>query len=160
MTDKAIIRPEPLVSDRHFDAPRALVFRAWSTAEHIKNWFSPEGMTTPEALVEFRRGGRFEICMEAPDGEQYWSKGSFIEIVENEKIVWEAGGHANEERTSSFHVVTTVEFTDDGAGTNMHVHQAYEVYDDAGLNAVGGAPEGWRTTLDKLEREVARMKAG
>ncbi|MDB5681210.1 MAG: hypothetical protein JWO16_1015, partial [Sphingomonas bacterium] len=41
MNDKTIIRPEPLHVDRRFDAPRALVFKAWSSAEHIKNWFSP-----------------------------------------------------------------------------------------------------------------------
>jgi uncharacterized protein YndB with AHSA1/START domain len=160
MTERTIIRPAPLELDRHFDAPRAVVFEAWSSAEHIKNWFSPEGLTTPQAVVEFRPGGRFEICMQAPDGKQYWSKGSFIEIVENEKLVWEAGGHANEDGTSSFHCVATITFADDGAGTAMSIHQAYEVYDDDGLGAVGGAPEGWRTTLDKLEREVARIKAG
>lgn len=160
MNDKTVIRPAPLISDRHFDAPRALVFKAWTTAEHIRNWFSPEGMTTPEAVVEFRPGGRFEVCMEAPDGTRYWSKGSFIEIVENEKIVWEASGEANEERTSHFHCVATITFVDDAAGSVMHVHQAYEVYDDAGIAAIGGAPEGWRTTLDRLEREVARIKAG
>jgi uncharacterized protein YndB with AHSA1/START domain len=39
MTEKTIIRPEPLVIERHFDAPRAIVFQAWTTAEHMKNWF-------------------------------------------------------------------------------------------------------------------------
>lgn len=160
MNDKTVIRPEPLVADRYFDAPRALVFRAWTTAEHIKNWFSPEGMTTPEAVVEFRPGGRFEICMEAPDGERFWTMGSFIEIIENERIVWQASGDADAERTSRFHCVATITFTDEGAGSVMHLHQAYEVYDDIGVAAVGGALEGWRTTVEKLEREVARIKAG
>jgi uncharacterized protein YndB with AHSA1/START domain len=52
-----------------------------------------------------------------------------------------------------------VTFADDGMGTRMTVTQAYDIHDPAFLSAIEGAAEGWRTTLDKLDREVARIQA-
>jgi uncharacterized protein YndB with AHSA1/START domain len=159
MTEKTIIRPEPLLIERHFDAPRALVFQAWTTADHIKNWFSPESFTTPEATIDCRSGGAFDVCMQAPDGQQFWNRGRFLEVVENERLSFEAGAHVDDSGTAPFAVRTYVTFADEGDGTLMSVRQEYEIYDDSALPMVGGASEGWRTTLDKLEREVARIKA-
>ena len=65
-------KPEVVIS-RSFAAPRELVFKAWSTAEHMKRWFSPEGCSVPEATVDFRPGGVCEICMRLPDGQDFWS---------------------------------------------------------------------------------------
>lgn len=158
MTEKTIIRPEPLVIERHFDAPRAIVFQAWTTAEHMKNWFSPEHFTTPEAVIECRPGGRFDICMQAPDGQKFWNHGRFIDVVENESLSFEAGAHVDDSGNAPFAVRTFVTFADDGDGSLMSVRQEYEIYDEAAKAMVGGAPEGWRTTLNKLEAEVARIK--
>jgi uncharacterized protein YndB with AHSA1/START domain len=158
MNEKTIIRPEPLLIERHFDAPRAIVFQAWTTAEHMKNWFSPEHFTTPEAVIECRPGGRFDLCMQAPDGQKFWNHGRFIDVVENESLSFEAGAHVDDSGNAPFAVRTYVTFTHDGDGSLMSVRQEYEIYDEAAKAMVGGAPEGWRTTLDKLEREVARIK--
>lgn len=158
MTEKTIIRPEPLVIERHFDAPRKIVFEAWTTAEHMKNWFSPAHFTTPEAEIECRPGGKFDVCMQAPDGQRFWSRGRFVDVAVNESLSFEAGGHVDDSGDAPFAVRTFVTFADDGDGTLMTVRQEYEIYDEAGQAAVGGAPEGWRTTLDKLEAEVARIK--
>jgi uncharacterized protein YndB with AHSA1/START domain len=160
MSDKTVIRPEPLIVERHFDAPRATVFQAWTTADHIKNWFSPATFTTPDATIDCRPGGAFDVCMQAPDGQQFWNRGRFIDVVENERLSFEAGAHVDDSGAAPFAVRTYVTFADDGGGTLMSVRQEYEVYDESALAMIGGAPEGWRTTLDKLEREVARIKAG
>ena len=61
--------------------------------------------------------------------------------------------------SQKFTAHTTVTFEIDGAGTRMTVRQIYDIHDEAFLFAVEGAPEGWRTTLDKLEREVARIQS-
>lgn len=158
MTEKTIIRPEPLEIERHFDAPRAIVFQAWTTAEHMKNWFSPEHFTTPEAVIECRPGGRFDLCMQAPDGQKFWNHGRFIDVVENESLSFEAGGHVDDSGNAPFAVRTFVTFADDGDGSLMSVRQEYEIYDESAKAMIGGASEGWRTTLDKLEVEVARIK--
>jgi uncharacterized protein YndB with AHSA1/START domain len=154
---KSDIKPEPLVISRTFPAPRDLVFRAWSSAEHMKRWFSPEGYSVPEAEIDFRPGGVFAICMRSPEGQEFWSRGAYIEISPPDRLVFtssvEVGG------SKKITALTTVTFEADGTETHMTVHQAYDIHDATFLFAVEGAPEGWRTTLDKLEREVARIQA-
>lgn len=151
------IKPEPLVISRTFPAPRDLVFKAWSSAEHMKRWFSPEGYSVPEAQIDFRPGGVFAICMRSPAGQDFWSRGVYIEISPSDRLVFTAGVAVGDAKKFTVH--TTVTFEDDGAGTRMTVHQTYDIHDETFMFAVEGASEGWRTTLDKLEHEVARIQA-
>ncbi len=150
------VKTAPLVISRIFPAPRALVFKAWSTAEHMKRWFSPEGYTVPEAEIDFRPGGVCAICMRSPEGRDFWSRGHYIEIVPPERLVFTSGVVVGGEPKFTAH--TTVTFEDDGAGTRMTVHQIYDVHDESFRFAIEGASEGWRTTLDKLEKEVGRLQ--
>jgi uncharacterized protein YndB with AHSA1/START domain len=153
----SVPQPEPLVISRHFTAPRDLVFKAWSSAEHIKRWFSPEGCSVPEAEIDFRAGGVFAVCMRMPSGEEHWVRGAFDEVSPPDGLTFTAGvTFGGKER---FTVHTNVTFEDEGTGTRMTVRQAYDIHDPAFLFAVQGAAEGWRTTLDKLEHEVARIEA-
>jgi uncharacterized protein YndB with AHSA1/START domain len=151
------IRPPPLVISRSFAAPRALVFAAWSSADHMKRWFSPETYTTPDAEVDFRVGGTCAICMRSPDGADSWCRGTYLEIAPPERLVLTLDIVDGDVLKVATHI--TVTFEDDGAGTRMTVRQAFEVHDEAFLPAIDGSPEGWRTTLDKLEREVVGPQA-
>jgi uncharacterized protein YndB with AHSA1/START domain len=150
-------KTEPLVVSRAFPAPRELVFKAWSSAEHIKRWFSPEGCSVPEAEVDFRPGGVFALSMRLPTGQEHWLRGTFDEVSPTDRLGFTADVISGGEKR--FTAYTTVTFEDDGAGTRMTVRQAYEVHDPAFLSAIERSAEGWRTTLDKLEREVARIVA-
>ena len=150
------IKPAPLTISRRISAPRAIVFKAWSSAEHLKNWFSPEGFTVPEAVIDFRAGGVCDICMRSPDGQDFWSRGKYVEVSPLDRLVFITSAVVNDERKFTAH--TTVTFAADCMGTLLTVRQEYEIYDEAFLAATEGAPEGWRTTLDKLEREVARIQ--
>jgi uncharacterized protein YndB with AHSA1/START domain len=160
MTDKAATNstPAPLVVTRSFAAPRELVFKAWSSADHIKRWFSPEGCTTPDAEIDFRAGGVFAVCMRLPDGQDSWSRGTFTEVAPPERLAFTSTVEFGGEKKFTAH--TTVTFEVDGAGTRLTARQVYEIHDEAFRAAIGGAAEGWRTTLDKLEREVARIQQG
>jgi uncharacterized protein YndB with AHSA1/START domain len=148
-------RHPPVVITRRFPAPRALVFQAWSTAEHIKRWFSPSTYTVPDAEIDFRPGGVCAICMRSPDGQDFWSRGKYLEIVPPERLVFSIGLVMAGETRFTAH--TVVVFEEEGAGTRLTVRQEYDVHDEAFASSIEGAPEGWRTTLDKLEREVARI---
>jgi uncharacterized protein YndB with AHSA1/START domain len=154
---KTSAKSEPLVISRAFAAPRDLVFKAWSSAEHMKRWFSPEGCAVPEAEIDFRPGGVFAVCMHLPDGQDFWSRGHFGKISPPDRLTFTAGVSVG--GATKFTVHTTVTFDDDGEGTRMTVRQAYDVHDESFRFAVEGSAEGWRTTLDKLEREVARIRA-
>jgi len=145
-----------LAISRNFAAPRALVFKAWSSADHIKRWFSPEGCEVPVAEVDFRPGGVFDVCMHLPDGQDFWSRGHFGEISPPERLTFASSVIVGGEK--KFTVQTLVTFADDGAGTRMSVHQTFDIHDHSFRHAIEGSTEGWRTTLDKLAREVARLK--
>ncbi len=111
----------------------------------------------PEAEVDFRPGGVFTVCMRMPDGQDFWSKGSYIDISPPERLVFTSGVYIGGSLKFSAH--TTVTFEAECNGTRLTVHQTYEIYDESFRSAPEGAQEGWRTTLDKLEKEAARIQA-
>ena len=158
--DAAVQQPPPLRLSRVFHTRRETVFKAWSSAEHLKRWFSPETYTVPDAKVEMHVGGPFEICMRSPAGEEHWTRGTFIEVTPHTRLVIDM--HAVDSAGKNlFRAYTEVDFLDVLGGTQMDVVQTYSFLDPSiAAPMVAGAPEGWRTTLDKLEKEVMRMQGG
>ena len=149
----------PLRLSRVFHARRETVFKAWSTADHVRRWFSPETFTVPEARVDMRVGGPFELCMRSPAGEQHWLRGKFVEVVPHSRLVIDmlVTDSAGKEL---FRAYTEVAFADALGGTCMDVVQTYTLLDPSAAWMVAGAPDGWRSTLDKLEKEVVHMQGG
>lgn len=82
---------EGIIVTRVFDAPRELVWKAWTDPEMIKKWWGPEGFTAPSAKVDLRVGGRYTYSMRGPEGSGWdkvmYSSGEYKEIVPLEKIV-------------------------------------------------------------------------
>ena len=149
MTERVPSHPPPLVIRRRFAAPREAVLRAWSTAEHIQRWFSPGPFTIPEARVEFREGGEFFLVMRGPGFPDHAMRTRFTELKRPERLVFE--GAVEFEGADRFRLRTLVEFAAEGPETLMTVTQSYDILDPDFRRAVDGAPEGWRSTLDKLE---------
>jgi uncharacterized protein YndB with AHSA1/START domain len=159
-TKAAALQPAPLRLSRVLHAPRETVFKAWSSADHVKRWFCPETYTIPDAKVQMHVGGPFEVCMRSPAGEQHWTRGTFVEVTPHIRLVIDmhVTGSTGEQL---FRAYTEVDFSDALGGTRMDVVQTYTFIDPSIAAAmVAGAPEGWRTTLDKLEKEVVRMQGG
>jgi uncharacterized protein YndB with AHSA1/START domain len=157
---RAEVQPAPVRLKRVFAAPRETVFKAWSSADHIKRWFCPAGYSIPEANVEMRVGGAFEVCMRSPEGVDHWTRGAFTEVMTPSRLAIDhhvidpcGGGPL-------FSALTEVNFSDDASGgTLMQVVQTYSLAGpEQAEQMVKGAPEGWRQTLDKLEAEVQRMQ--
>jgi len=72
---------------RIFNAPREMVFKAWTDPVYVKQWWGPDQFTSPHCKIDFRVGGQFLFCMRAPDGTEYWNVGTYKEIVVPERIV-------------------------------------------------------------------------
>lgn len=87
MTKNTVNETERMVVTRVFDAPRELVWKAWTNPEYVRQWWGPEGFTAPFCEMDFRVGGKFLYCMRTPDGQDLWSGGEYHEIVPYEKIV-------------------------------------------------------------------------
>lgn len=149
----------PLKLSRVLRARRETVFRAWSAAEHVKRWFAPEGCAVVEAAVELRVGGRFELAMRSPDGAINWLRGSFVEIVPDARLVIDMRID-DSDGTPLFRAVTELNFSDAPGGTKLDVTQTYTLIDLSKAWMIAGAPQGWNSTLDNLERESMRMQAG
>src|SRR5271165_2688237 len=153
-------QPAPLRLSRLLHARPETVFKAWSTAEHVKRWFSPATYTVPDARVEMRVGGPFEVCMRAPTGEEHWTRGTFVEVTPHTRLVIDM--HATDGAGGKlFRAYTEVDFAEALGGTRMDVVQTYTFLDPSiAAPMVAGAPEGWRTTLDKLQQTVVAMHGG
>ncbi len=121
-----------LVITRTFDAPRRLVFAAWTKPENLVQWWGPKGFTLPTCEVDFRPGGAFHFVMRGPDGKDYPFRGSYLEVVEPERIVFQ--GIIHEEL--GHQTWTTVTFADDGA-TRAACSRLYSFESDA----TRGAPK-------------------
>jgi uncharacterized protein YndB with AHSA1/START domain len=87
MTRNAVNETERMVVTRVFDAPRALVWKAWTNPKYVMQWWGPKGFTAPVCQMDFRVGGKFLCCMRTPDGQEFWNAGEYHEIVPHDKIV-------------------------------------------------------------------------
>jgi uncharacterized protein YndB with AHSA1/START domain len=77
-----------LTITRVVDVPRALIWEAWTTPEHLKRWWTPAPWTTPECRIDLRPGGEFYTLMRGPDGAEHAVNGCFLDIVPQERIVF------------------------------------------------------------------------
>ena len=87
MADRQTNLLQNLVITRVFDAPRELVWKAWTDPALVVKWWGLKGFTSPSCQIDLRVGGRYLLCMRAPDGQEYWSGGEYTEITAPEKIV-------------------------------------------------------------------------
>jgi uncharacterized protein YndB with AHSA1/START domain len=139
---------------RVFDAPRALVFRAWTDAEHLARWWGPKGFTNPVCEIDARVGGRLRIHMRGPDGSVYPMTGEIREIVAPERLVFSnialdaAGNHLLEG-------LTTVTFAEQGGKTTLTLRsRAVAVVDHAAAH-LQGMEAGWTQSIDRLQALLA-----
>ncbi len=87
MTERTTNLLENLEITRIFDAPRELVWKAWTDPEIVMQWWGPKGFTSPACKIDFRVKGQYLYCMRSPDGWEGWSGGEYQEIIPLEKIV-------------------------------------------------------------------------
>jgi uncharacterized protein YndB with AHSA1/START domain len=111
-----------------------------------------------EAAVEMRVGGKFELNMRAP-GLVHWLRGTFVEIVPNTRLVLDMRIDDGD-GAPQFRAYTELDFADALGGTRLDVTQTYTLIDLSKAWMLQGAPQGWNSTLDNLEREVVRMQGG
>ena len=144
-----------VVITRVLDAPRMLVFEAWSKREHLVNWFGPSGFTLPTCDIDFRVGGALTVRMRSPDGEEFWSKGTFREIVVPERIVLESA-LLDENGQPRFEDRNVISFAERDGKTVITVEaNIVKLYDPTAAGAIDGMDEGWNQTLDRLAAYLA-----
>ena len=157
MNDSAAKTLKPVQISRTFHAPRQRVYTAWSTAEAVERWFAPTGFTIPQARVELKAGGPFEVLMRSPAGEEHWARGVVKEVVPFERLVIDFTVEEPNGR-ALFRALTEVAFSDTLGGTRLDATQSYTVIAPDAAWMPEGAPQGWAQTLDNLSAEVLRIE--
>lgn len=139
-----------LVITRVFDAPRDLVWKAWTEPERMKQWLAPQGFTIPVNEGDLRAGGTWRACMRKPDGTDLWLGGIYREVVEPQRLVFT---HAwdNENGKPGPETLVTVTFTERDGKTEMNFRQSgFESVDSR-----DGHAGGWGECFDRLEEILA-----
>ena len=77
-----------IVVTRVFDAPRALVFKAWTDPKHLAHWWGLNGFSITTYEMDFKPGGVWRFVMHGPDGRDYQNKNVYVEIAEPERLVY------------------------------------------------------------------------
>jgi uncharacterized protein YndB with AHSA1/START domain len=157
-----------LVIERIFDAPRELVWRAWTEPALFMRWWGPRAYTAPACEIDLRVGGRWLSCMRSAEGQDIWGVGTFREVVPLVRLVVTdsfADEHGNTVPAAHYgmpddiplEMLLTVTFEDAGEGkTKLTLRHE-------GLPAgemVDGAGVGWNESFDKLAEMLAADSGG
>ena len=144
-------RERELVITRIFDAPRHLVFQAWTEPDRATRWWGPQGFVTTYCNMDVRPGGVFRVCMRSPAGAEHWKQGVYREVVEPERLVftfaWE-----DAEGKPGHQTLVTVTFAEHGDKTELTLHQAV-------FESVARRDEhrrGWASTLERFAEYLAK----
>ncbi len=142
--------------NRTFQAPRQMVWDAWTQSEQIAKWWGPEGMQTRVEKNEFYEGGDTRFVMVSPDGKEYPAVGKYKLIQPIEKIV--TSDHWDEEYAKvlpgvEFPDITemTILFEDKGEKTDLQIIITHPSEKDRELHNKMGATEGWMSSFNKLD---------
>jgi uncharacterized protein YndB with AHSA1/START domain len=140
-----------IVMTRVFDAPRHLVFDAWTKPEHLKRWFGPRGWTLPVCEMDRRPGGAWHSRMRSPEGLEYSNRGVVQEIVEPERLVFTFAWDDDDGKPGR-EMLITITLAEHGSGTEMTFIQAdLESVEDRDRHL-----EGWTESFDKLAEHLAK----
>lgn len=157
---------ERMVITRVFDAPRELVWKAWTDPKYMMQWWGPKGCTAPICKIDFRVGGKFLCCMKMPDGQEFWNGGEYHEIIPQEKIVssmYFADAEGNKVDASAYGIeheaiedaYDVVTFEDLGDGKTRLTFTGNEPMEHA---RESGQLEGWKQIFEKIAEIVAEME--
>jgi uncharacterized protein YndB with AHSA1/START domain len=168
---KIVINDNDFVISRVFDAPRELVWKAFTDPEHMKHWWGPKGFTVRAANMDFRPGGSYHYCMRSPDGHDMWGKFVYREIVPPERMVFinsfsdEAGGLTRHPMSPTWPLETlsTFTFSEQEGKTTLTIrwspYNATDVERKTFEDGRKGMHQGWTGTLDQLENYLAKAQA-
>jgi uncharacterized protein YndB with AHSA1/START domain len=143
-----------IVITRVIDAPRQLVFRAWTDPKIMARWFGPRGFSNPVCELDVRVGGAWRIVMRGPDGTEYPCGGVYQVIVKPERLAFTNNALDNEGKII-LKGFTTVTFAEYGAKTKLTLQARAVAMVEYAVTYLGGMEAGWTQSLECLDEELA-----
>ena len=163
---------EIFTTHRVFDAPRELVFDAWTKLDHLDKWFAPKGFDILGGKLDLKVGGIYHYGLRSPDGVEVWGKWTFREIKRPEKLVVIVS-FSDKDGGVSVHpgnptwpkqTLSTTTFEAQGNKTRLTLRwQPYEATDVERKTFVEGKAsmeQGWGGTMELLEAYLKTLKKG
>jgi uncharacterized protein YndB with AHSA1/START domain len=142
-----------IVITRQIDAPRAKVWEAFTTAEHLAKWWGPNGFTITTSSFDFREGGVWKFVMHGPDGRDYPNDIMFTKIVEHERMDHNHGG---DDGTVHFHAMITL--SDKDGGTEIVMRSVFPSKEERDFVVKEyKAIEGGTQTIARLAEYVSKL---
>lgn len=142
-----------LIIERLLDAPRELVFEVWTDPRHLIHWWGPKDFLVPHIDMDVRTGGRYRICIQAPDGTAYWMSGVYRDVTPPERLeytfAWDRA-----DGTLGHEMLISVRFEARGNRTAMLFHQT--LFDN--VKERDDHNEGWSECFDRLEQFLATLR--
>ncbi len=140
-----------LVLTRIIDAPREKLYRAWTEAELLKQWFAPRPYTTPVVEIDPRTGGNSFVLMRSPEGQDMPLHGVYLEVVRNERIVFTDAYKKAWEPSEKPFFTGIITFEDLGGGKTRYTARArHWTGADREAHEKMGFHEGWGQCADQL----------
>ena len=146
-----------LTITRVLDAPRKIVFAAWTDPKQVAQWWGPTGFTSPVCEMDVRPGGAIRIHMRAPDGTVHPMTGVFMEVVPPERIVFTSNA-LDKDGKPMFENLNTVNFAEQGGKTVITLHVKVVKSSAAAVPYLAGMDMGWKLTLDRLGEYLITME--
>lgn len=143
-----------LILTRLIDAPRDKLFRAWTDPDLLKRWFAPKPYETPVAILDVRPGGSNLIVMRGPDGVDIPNRGVYLEVVENERLVFTDAFVAAWEPSAKPFMTVILSFQDEAGQTRYTACARHWTEADRETHEQMGFHQGWGICTDQLEALV------
>jgi uncharacterized protein YndB with AHSA1/START domain len=143
--------------EREFNAPRPLVFKAWTEPERLAHWWGPADWTLPVCKLDLRPGGVWHYCMRGPNGEESWGKATYREIVEPERLAYtdsfsDAAGTVNESMPT---MEVSVRFDELDGRTLVTIRALTASAEQAQQLLAMGMVEGFNQSFARLDAHLA-----
>lgn len=147
--------PRMIIATRVFNAPRELVFDAWTDQKHLAQWWGPDGFSTTTRSIDIRAGGVWRFVMHGPDGRDYENRITYVEVMKPKRLVYRHGGGEDVEPVQ-FEVEVT--FEDLGEQTKLTMRMVFPSAEErARVIREYGADKGLAQTLARLAEYVKSM---
>ncbi len=139
-----------IVISRLVNAPRELVWKAYSDPEHLTHWWGPDGFSTTTKSMDMRPGGEWRFVMHGPDGTDFKNLVKYIEVTKPERLVW---NHSGEDETAHIHFTSYVTFADESGKTRVTIRLVCDSKAERDeIEKSSGATEGGKQTLARLDQ--------
>jgi uncharacterized protein YndB with AHSA1/START domain len=157
MTSTPSIADRELVLTRLIDAPPEKLFRAWTDPDLLRQWFAPLPYTTPIAELDVRAGGSSLIVMRGPDGTEMPLPGVYLEVVENERLVFTNAYTKAWEPSDKPFMTAIITFVNEGGKTRYTARVLHWTVADREAHEKMGFHKGWSQCADQLADLVATI---